>query len=322
MDRDPNIVIIGGGTGLSYVLKGIKKYPLDITAIVTVADDGGSSGDIRNTIHVVPPGDIRKVMVAMSETEPLMNTLLNHRFTSDTIFANHTVGNILLTALFQISGDYVLAIKKLSKVLNVKGKILPVAQKPITLCALMEDDTVIYGESHITAAKKAIKKVFLKEDDVEVTKEVIEEIDDADMIIFGPGSLYTSIIPNLLVPGVKEAINKSKAKKVYICNVMTEPGETDNYTVSKHVIALENYLGKNTIDVIIANDDRNISEEVLNIYKARDSQFVEIDYDEIIKLNKELITDKFIYVNEKNHIRHNSKKIAAYILMLLIEDIK
>ena len=186
----------------------------------------------------------------------------------------------------------------------------------------MDDDTVIYGESNITAAKKAIKKVFLKEDDVEVTKEVIEEIEDADMIILGPGSLYTSIIPNLLVPGVKEAINKSKAKKVYICNVMTEPGETDNYTVSKHVLALENYLGKNTIDVIIANDDKNISEEVLNIYRAKDSDFVEIDYDEIIKLNKELITDRFIYVNEKNHIRHNSKKIAAYILMLLIEDIK
>lgn len=322
MDRDPNIVIIGGGTGLSYVLKGIKKYPLDITAIVTVADDGGSSGDIRNAIHVLPPGDIRKVMVAMSETEPLMNTLLNHRFTNETIFANHTVGNILLTALFQITGDYVKAIKKLSKVLNVKGRILPVAKKPITLCALMEDNSIIYGESHITAAKKRIKKIFLKEENIEVTEEVLKEIDNADMIVLGPGSLYTSIIPNLLVPGVKEAINKSKAKKVYICNVMTEPGETDNFTVSKHVLVLEDYLGKNTIDIIIANDDKNINQEVLNKYKAKDSELVTIDYDEIIKLNKELITDKFIYVNEKNHIRHNSKKIAAYLLMMLIENIE
>src|SRR5690554_4248692 len=319
MDRDPNIVIIGGGTGLSYVLKGIKKYPLDITAIVTVGDDGGSSGDIRNAIHVVPPGDIRKVMVAMSETEPLMNTLLNHRFTNETIFANHTVGNILLTALFQISGDYVKAIQKLSKVLNVKGKILPVAQKPITLCALMEDDTVIYGESHITAAKKKIKRIFIKEEDIEVTKDVIKEISEADMLVFGPGSLYTSIIPNLLVPGVKEAINKSKAKKVYICNVMTEPGETDNYSVSKHVKVLESYLGKNTINTIIANDDKNINQEVLNKYKLKDAELVVIDYDEIIKLNKELISDKFIYVNELHHIRHNSKKIAAYLLMMLIE---
>lgn len=322
MDRDPNIVIIGGGTGLSYVLKGIKKYPLDITAIVTVADDGGSSGDIRNAIHVLPPGDIRKVMVAMSETEPLMNTLLNHRFTNETIFANHTVGNILLTALFQITGDYVKAIKKLSKVLNVKGRILPVAKKPITLCALMEDNSIIYGESHITAAKKRIKKIFLKEENIDVTEEVLKEIDNADMIVLGPGSLYTSIIPNLLVPGVKEAINKSKAKKVYICNVMTEPGETDNFTVSKHVLVLEDYLGKNTIDIIIANDDKNINQEVLNKYKAKDSELVTIDYDEIIKLNKELITDKFIYVNEKNHIRHNSKKIAAYLLMMLIENIE
>jgi uncharacterized cofD-like protein len=322
MDRDPNLVIIGGGTGLSYVLKGIKKYPLDVTAIVTVGDDGGSSGDIRSAIHVVPPGDIRKVMIAMSEAEPLMNTLLNHRFTEDTLFANHTVGNILLTALFQITGDYVLAIQQLSEVLNVKGTILPVAQKPITLRAEMEDGTIIYGESHITAAKKKIKQIFLEEDDIEVTKEVLKAIEKADMIVFGPGSLYTSIIPNLLVPGVKDALNTSKAKKVYICNVMTEPGETDNYPVSKHVRVLESYLGQGLIDSIIANDDKNINQAVLNKYKAIDAELVAIDYDEIIKLNKEFITDKFIYVNEKNHIRHNSNKIAAYLLMMLIENLE
>jgi len=322
MDRDPNIVIIGGGTGLSYVLKGVKKYPLNITAIITVGDDGGSSGDIRNSIHVVPPGDIRKVMISMSEAEPLMNTLLTHRFSEDCLFANHTVGNILLTALFQITGDYVLAIQQLSKVLNVKGTILPVAQKPVTLCALMDDDTVVYGESSITSAKKSIKKLFLEEDDIRVTPDVIKAIKEADMIVFGPGSLYTSIIPNLLVPGVKETIIESNAKKVYICNVMTEPGETDDFTVSKHVKILENYLGKDTVDIIIANDDHSIDEAVLNRYIQKDSEFVFIDYDEIVKLNKELITDKFVYINEKNHIRHKSNKIAAYLLMLLIETIE
>ncbi|HEY8364319.1 MAG TPA: uridine diphosphate-N-acetylglucosamine-binding protein YvcK [Haloplasmataceae bacterium] len=322
MDRDPNIVIIGGGTGLSYVLKGIKKYPIDITAIVTVGDDGGSSGDIRNSINVVPPGDIRKVMVAMSETEPLMNNLLNHRFNDDNIFANHTVGNILLTALFQITGDYVQAIRKLCNVLNVKGTILPVAQKPITLSAVMDDDSVIIGESHITAAKKRIKEISIVEKDIEVTKEVLDAINEADMIVFGPGSIFTSIIPNLLVPGVKEAINQSKAKKVYVCNIMTEPGESDHFTVSKHVSILEKYLGNSIIDSIIANDDKNIDNEILSKYKEKDADLVEIDYEEIIKMNKELITGNFIYVNENNHLRHNSKKIAAYLMMMLIDTIE
>ncbi len=322
MDRDPNIVIIGGGTGLSYVLKGVKKYPLNTTAIVTVGDDGGSSGDIRNSINVVPPGDIRKVMISMSEAEPLMNTLLTHRFTSDSLFANHTVGNILLTALFQITGDYVQAIQQLGKVLNVKGSILPVAQKPVTLCALMDDHTVVYGESNITSAKKGIKRLFIEEEDVSVTPEVIKSIKEADMIVFGPGSLYTSIIPNLLVPGVKETINESNAKKVYICNVMTEPGETDDFSVSKHVKVLENYLGKDSIDSIIANDDTEIKKEVLDNYQKKDANLVTIDYDEIVKLNKELITDKFIYINEKKHVRHKSNKIAAYLLMMLIETIE
>lgn len=322
MDRDPNIVVIGGGTGLSYLLKGLKKYPLNITAIITVGDDGGSSGDIRNSNHVVPPGDIRKVMISMSETEPLMNTLLTHRFYDDSIFAHHTVGNILLTALFQITGDYVLAIRQLSKVLNVKGTILPVAQKPLTLCALMDDDSVVCGETNITSAKKTIKKMFLKEDNIEATPEVLDAIEEADMIVFGPGSLYTSIIPNVIVPNVMEAINKSKAKKVYVCNAMTEPGETDHFTVSKHVKILENYLGKDSIDIIIANDDTFVEEKVLNSYQEKDSKLVVIDYDEIIKMNKELIIDKFIYINKVNHIRHKSNKIAAYILMMLIETIE
>ncbi len=322
MDRDPNIVVIGGGTGLSYLLKGLKKYPLNITSIITVGDDGGSSGDIRNSNHVVPPGDIRKVMISMSETEPLLNTLLTHRFANDSIFANHTVGNILLTALFQITGDYVLAIRQLSKVLNVKGTILPVAQKPLTLCALMDDDKVICGETNITSAKKTIKNIFLKEEGVKVTPEVIEAIAEADMIVFGPGSLYTSIIPNIIVPNVTEEINKSKAKKVYICNAMTESGETDHFTVSKHVKILEKYLGGNSIDIIVANDDSSINKNVLELYQEKDAELVAIDYDEIVKMNKELITDKFIYINDENHIRHKSNKLAAYILMMLIETIE
>ncbi|MDF2700439.1 MAG: hypothetical protein K0Q49_1997 [Haloplasmataceae bacterium] len=320
IDREPNIVIIGGGTGLSYVLKGLKKYPANITAVVTVGDDGGSSGEIRDSNHVLPPGDIRKVMISMSEAEPLMNTLLTHRFSEDSLFANHTVGNILLTALFEITGDYVKAIQQLSKVLNVKGTILPVAQKPVTLCALMDDDTVVYGESKITSANKKIIKLFLKENDIEAVPDVITAIEEADLIILGPGSLYTSIIPNLLVPEVKEAIIDSKAKKAYICNVMTEPGETDGYTLSKHVNIIGSYLGKDVIDIVIANDDRNIDKEVLDRYINKGAEIVRVDYDEIIKMNKELITSKFIYINEENYIRHKSEKIAATIFMMLLEN--
>ncbi|NLC94875.1 MAG: YvcK family protein [Bacilli bacterium] len=321
MEGNPKIVFIGGGTGLSSVLKGIKKYPIDITAIISVGDDGGSSGDIRNSIHVVPPGDIRKVMVAMSETEPLLSTLLDYRFPSETIFGNHTVGNILLTALFQITGDYVKAIAQLCKVLNVKGTILPVAEKPLTLCALMSDGSVVCGESNITAANKCIKQLFLKENDIQATPEVIKAINAADMIVIGPGSLYTSVIPNLIVPGVKEAINQSKAKKVYICNAMTEPGETDHFTVSDHVKAVEQYLGEHSIDIILANIDHDLDPEVLGRYRSQNAEIVQIDYDEILKLNKELIADKFVYINEHKHIRHTSHKIAAYILMKLIETL-
>lgn len=319
IEKDPNIVTIGGGTGLSYILKGLKKYPLNITAIVTVGDDGGSSGEIRESINTLPPGDIRKVMISLSEAEPLMNTLLTHRFNKESIFANHTVGNILLTALYQITGDYVQAIKQLSKVLNVKGKILPVAKKPVTLCALMEDQQIIYGESNITKAKKKIKRIFLDEKDIIVTPEVLDAIKDADMLVLGPGSLYTSVIPNILVPRVKEAIIASKAKKIYICNIMTEPGETDCFTVSQHVNVLEEYLGENVIDAIIANDDHNIDYNILNLYTEKGAEVVKIDYDEILKMNKELITDKFIYINEENYIRHRSNKLAAYIMMMFID---
>lgn len=320
MEKEPKIVLIGGGTGLSYVLKGLKKYPVDITAIVTVGDDGGSSGMIRDSIHVVPPGDIRKVMIAMSETEPLMNDLLTYRFKDDTIFSNHTVGNIMLSALFKITGDYVKSIEQLGRVLNVRGKILPVATTPVTLVADMEDGTRVVGESNITSAKKKIKRISTMQDDVTATTDVLEAIEEADFIVFGPGSLYTSIIPNLLIPSVKEKILESKAKKCYICNVMTETGETDYFKVSDHVIELEKYLGSGVIDIVLANDDFDVEPEILQSYQKHGADLVEVDLDKIAQLNKELVTSHFIYINEKKHIRHKSNKIAAYVLMKLIEE--
>jgi uncharacterized cofD-like protein len=321
-EKDPNIVLIGGGTGLSYVLKGLKKYPVNITAIVTVGDDGGSSGLIRDSINIVPPGDIRKVMVAMSEAEPIMDTLLNYRFDEHSIFKRHTVGNILLTALFQITGDYVQAIEQLAQVLNIKGTILPVAQTPVTLVANMEDGSVVKGESNITKAHKKIVDIKLENPNVKPTEEALEAIREAELIVFGPGSLYTSIIPNLLIPEIKDAILASNARKMFICNVMTEPGETDNYKVSQHVTELEKYLGRGTIDCVLANDDFNVSEEILNHYRKYGAALVEVDLDQLAKLHKEIVTSKFVYINEKNHIRHKSNKLAAYVVMKLIEELE
>jgi uncharacterized cofD-like protein len=322
IEKDPNIVLIGGGTGLSYILKGLKKYPLDITAIVAVSDDGGSSGVIRDSIHVLPPGDIRKVMIAMSESEPLLSELLTYRFNKDTLFANHSVGNILLTALFEISGDYVKAVEQLSKVLNVKGTVLPVATTPLTLCAKMQDGEEVIGESKITAARKKIDYVYLKEKDVQTTPQVINAINEADMIVFSSGSLYTSIIPNLLVPEVCQAIIDSTAKKVYVCNVMTETGETDNFTVSQHVKEIEKYIGDHVINSIIANVDFEVPEKILMAYQKDGSKLVEVDYTEIAKMRKDLITAKFLSINERNYIRHNSKKIAASLLMMILEEVE
>lgn len=322
LDTEPKIVLIGGGTGLSTILKGLKKYPCHITAIVSVGDDGGSSGQIRDAINIVPPGDIRKVIVAMSEAEPLVNDLLNYRFNDNSIFAQHTVGNIMLTALFQLSGDYVKAIEQLCNVLNVHGKVLPVAKTPITLIAKMEDGSEIRGEHHITQAKKKIKHIRAEQTNIETTQDVLDAIMEADLIVFGPGSLFTSIIPNLLVPAVRKAILHSKAQKLYICNVMTEPGETDGYTVSKHVQELEKYLKKGIIDVVFANDDFNVPEDILARYHQSGSDLVKVDLERLALMNKEVITSRFLTINEEGFIRHKSNKIAAYVVMKLIDEIE
>lgn len=321
-EHDQNIVLIGGGTGLSYILKGLKKYPVNITTIVTVADDGGSSGMIRESNNAVPPGDIRKVMVAMSETEPLINRLLNYRFKDESLFKQHTIGNIMLTALYELNdGDYIRAIKQLGKVLNIKGDVLPVATTPVTLVAEMMDGSVVEGESEITKAKKKIKNISLKQSNVETNQEVLDAIEHADLIVLGPGSLYTSIIPNLLINQVSQAIRDSKAERLYVCNVMTEPGETDGYTVSDHVKAIERYLGEGVIDIIMANDDYNVPEPILNEYIRHGASLVTVDLDQIATLNRELITSRFLHINKQKYIRHKSNKIAAYIVMKLIDEL-
>ena len=243
MTHTPKVVVIGGGTGLSVLLRGLKRHPIDISAIVTVADDGGSSGRLRDSLDIPPPGDIRNVLAALSEVEPLVEQMFQHRFETTNELSGHALGNLIIAALASITGDFVHAIQEMSRVLNVKGKVLPSANQKVILNAEMEDGTIVTGESTIPKAGKKIKRVFLQPDGIQPLSETIRAIREADLIVMGPGSLYTSILPNLLVPRIGEEVCKSKAKKMYICNIMTQAGETLNYSASDHVKALYEHLG-------------------------------------------------------------------------------
>lgn len=249
------IVVVGGGTGLSVMLRGLKELPMEITAIVTVADDGGSSGRIRNDLQMPPPGDIRNVMVALADTEPLLEQVLQYRFQNGNGLAGHNLGNLMIAALKDITGDFNHAIQYMSGVLAVRGQVLPSTGEEVNLCAVMEDGSVVEGESRIPQAGGKIRRVFLKPEVAHPLPEALQAIEAADGIIIGPGSLYTSILPNLLVKGMADAIRQSKAKKIYICNVMTQAGETDHYTAADHVTAIQDHVGEDFFDVVIVNKE-------------------------------------------------------------------
>src|SRR3954453_16640736 len=238
----PRIVIIGGGTGLPVLLRGLKQYPVDITAIVTVADDGGSSGRLRDDLQIPPPGDIRNVLAALSDVEPLVEEMFQHRFKTSNELSGHSLGNLILAAMTSITGNFVHAIQEMSKILNVHGKVLPAANQSVVLHAEMEDGTIVSGESKIPYSGKRIKKVFMTPENIRPLPETIQAIRQADLIIIGPGSLYTSILPNLLVPCLGDEVCRSKAKKVYICNMMPQAGETHGYTASEHIKAIYDHM--------------------------------------------------------------------------------
>lgn len=259
------IVVLGGGTGLSVLLKGLKQFPLDITAIVTVADDGSSSGELRKEFDIFAVGDIRNVLVSLSEVEPLIEELLQYRFNTDNSLNNHPMGNLLLTALYNITGNLTESLRSLSKIFNIKGTILPFTEENPVLIAHTKDGQVIEGESKITKAGKEIDYIEYKEK-VKPTKEVIEAIDSADLIIFGIGSLYTSIIPNLLSEEVKQSLISSKAKKMYVCNIMSEHGETDGYKVSDCIKKINSYVKDNMIDVAVVNN-KEVPDGIKDRYK-------------------------------------------------------
>jgi len=311
------IVVLGGGTGLSVLLRGLKLFPVDITAVVTVADDGSSSGVLRKEFNMPAVGDLRNVLVSLSYVEPLVEQLLQYRFSTSSDLNNHAMGNLMLTALFNITGDLTDSLEALSKILNIKGKVLPFTEDKAVLVAHTKDKEIIEGESNITKAGKKIDYIEYK-NEVKVTKEVLQSLKEADLIILGIGSLYTSIIPNLLSKEVKEVLTNSKAKKMYVCNIMTEHGETDNFNVSDCIKQLNKYVGKNFIDVVIANS-KEIPEDIRDLYLEEMSTPILIDKDNLDKLKVELIKEDLAVI-KNNQVRHDHLKTALTIFNYLIKD--
>lgn len=312
------VVILGGGTGMSTLLKGLKEFPLDITAIVSVCDDGKSTGRLREEFNTPAVGDIRRVLVSLAETEPLVEELFNYRFNTTSDLDGHTVGNLLLTALSNITGNMSDGIESLGKVLNLKGKVLPLTEDNVILMGEMADGKIIEGEHNITNCPSNIKKVFYKEEP-EIPKSVIKSLKEADLIIFSMGSLFTSIIPNLISKDVIKTIDKSKAKLMYVCNMMTQPGETDNYKASDHINTLNSYLGKKKLDSVIVNTGK-INKKLVQKYETLEQKdIVDVDLKELKTIVDNVIANKYAVV-EDNVIRHNVIKLSSDIFSYMIED--
>ncbi|MEK9199429.1 YvcK family protein [Lysinibacillus halotolerans] len=306
-----NIVVIGGGTGLSTMLRGLKKYPFDITAIVTVADDGGSSGRLRDDYDIPPPGDIRNVIAALSDTEPLVEQMFQYRFSQSVELGGHSLGNLMLTALTDITGDFSHAIAEMSKVLKVHGKVIPAANKKITLNAELVDGSIIEGESKIPSSHLPIKRVYLVPEDVKALPEAIRAIEKADFILVGPGSLYTSIIPNLLVKEIGDTLVKAKGKRIYICNLMTQKGETIRYRATDHVQAIYDHVGKPCLDAILVNDIE-LPLPIKENYREENAEPVLIDIEKLKSMGLEVIK-KEIATIQSGVVRHESNKIAKWL---------
>ena len=312
------VVTIGGGTGLSVLLRGLKKYPLEITDIVTVADDGGSSGKIRSDMNIPSPGDIRNVIAALSDVEPYLEKMFQYRFDSGEV-KGHPVGNLMIAAMTDIHGDFSTAVKVMSRILNVRGTVLPTTNDIATLNAVLSTGEIIRGESSITEAGGVIDHVYITPSRVKPNEDVLKAIEQADYIIMGPGSLYTSIIPNLVISKVSEKIRESNAKKIYVCNVMTQHGETDNYSVSDHIVAINKHVEENIFDLVIANS-REFDDSILSKYHKEKQEPVKIDQEKIKELGIKLIKNNDVGIVDNNTIRHNADKVSELIYDYIIDD--
>lgn len=312
--RGLRVAAIGGGTGMPAVLRGLKHYTSNITAIVTMTDDGGSSGKLIEEMEMPPPGDIRNCILAMSNTEPLMEKLFQYRFTLRGDIAGHPFGNLFLVAMTDITGDFQRAIKECSAVLSVRGEVLPATMSMCVLKAEMEDGSTLYGESQINHSGKRIKRLAIEPEDAKAHPSAISAILGADVVVIGPGSLYTSIITNLIIPGVADALRASKAKKIYVCNTMTEAGETNEYSASDHLRAIFEHAGPGICDTIIVNNSV-IPEELLRAYRKEGASQVAYDAEELKSMG--LMVEECDVASVGEHYKHDSYKLAKAIISII-----
>ncbi|GAB6138028.1 gluconeogenesis factor YvcK family protein [Halanaerobaculum tunisiense] len=319
LNKGPKIVVVGGGTGLSTLLRGLKKYTTNVTALVTVADDGGSSGMLRDELGVLPPGDIRNCLVALADTEPLMEKLFQYRYTKGTDLKGHSFGNLFIATMSEVLGDFEKGVKASSEVLAIRGQVLPATLEDVTLSARLQDGQIVKGESQIPEADGAIEEVFIDPVDSDPVPEALAAIEDADAIILGPGSLYTSVLPNLLVENLNQAIKDSEAMTAYVCNVMTQPGETDGYTASDHVQAIYDHIDSEIMDYILVNDQQ-IEPELLEKYAEEGSEPVEIDLAKLKEQGVKVIQEQMI--NQSDLVRHDSDDLAKAIMDLVIKNLE
>lgn len=314
LSKGPKVVVIGGGTGLSVMLRGLKAKTYNLTAVVTVADDGGSTGRIRQDLDIIAPGDLRNCLVALADKEGLMEKLFAHRFGGSGNLTGHSFGNLFIAALIEVLGDVEEAMDATSKVLRVRGKVIPSSAEKLRLNAEMTDGRIVEGESQIPHAHGKIKRVFTTPEHPKAIQSAVDAIKEADAIVLGPGSLYTSIMPNLCVPDIVQAVRTSKAPKIYICNVMTQPGETDDYTVSDHIRAINRQAGGKVIDFVIANNG-DVDPAVLQRYVAHGSHPVMIDNKEVSQTGATLVLSDLI--NKENSATHDTKKLANVLFDLI-----
>jgi uncharacterized cofD-like protein len=309
-ERGPKVVVIGGGTGLSVALRGLKAHTSNLTAIVTVADDGGSSGRLRRDLGVLPPGDFRNCMVALADVEPLMENLFQYRFNHGSELEGHSFGNLFIVAMSEVTGNFERALEESSRVLAVRGRVIPSTLADVTLCAETDDAETVQGESSITAAGHRIRRVFLKPDPP-AYPAAIKAIMEADLIVIGPGSLYTSVLPNLVVHDIGKALVESPATKIYVCNVATQPGETDGYGIGDHIEALLKHLGahRDPFDLILAN-------ERLGLPMPASGRVMPVSPNGTThgSLGARLVLEDI--VDEDNAVRHDSVKLAQAIMRI------
>jgi len=311
------IVAIGGGTGLSTLLRGLKRSTTNLVAVVTVSDDGGSSGRLQKELGILPPGDIRNCLVALADDEALVTDLFQYRFREGQGLTGHSFGNLFLAAMTGITGNFDKAVKESSRVLNIKGRVLPATLQTVTLCATLADGTVVRGETNISKSQGPIGRLSLEPAGAQPPPEVLDAIEGADAIVLGPGSLYTSILPNFLVDGVAQAVSRSSATKIYVCNVMTQPGETDAFTASAHVRALLEQTERAICDTVVINEEP--PRRLLEAYAVEGQIPVKPDRAEIEALGLRVVGASV--VSETSTVRHDPQRLADVVLKLIDEHV-